>query len=74
MQAITFKQTKETNGGRFSSNPARTRNYAAVTSRRRGRAGQHRPQYSPYFFMALIVTVFSSIAFVTILTIAVGAG
>jgi len=38
------------------------------------RPSHYRPQYSPFFFMALFVTVISSIAFVGLLSVAFGAG
>jgi len=43
----------------------------------RGRAERHSSQQSPYtrsFFMAVIVTVISSVAFLGVLSLALGAG
>ncbi|MBI3960404.1 MAG: hypothetical protein HY328_16445 [Chloroflexi bacterium] len=42
--------------------------------RRSGRQDHHRPSYSPFFFMTLIVTIICSIAFAGLLSVAIGAG
>jgi len=66
MPSVRVKSYPQTLVGRVFANE--------TLNRRPGRADPNRPQYSPFFFMALIVTVISSITFVGLLSLALGAG
>ncbi len=76
-QVINLLQEKTVPAARASSNSRALplRIFANRVPRRRpDRQSQRKTQYSSLFFMALIIAVISSVAFLGILSVALGAG